>query len=397
MLLVGQDTSTGGYPMPTVQANYPHLNIPNTFGHLTGLIWRARLGHRFKSALQSLLVLVSERRGQFQGDKAIVTYPARYIGDLLGVARNTAARTIGELEMMGLVTRTVVRQHRRSGAIVTTIIHFERIAALPRVDANWRRSGKPTCPKMDGGGVPFLDRKEGYKNKEDPPKPPKPQKTRLRVQQSADALSTLRAGGRENFFKEPELEILPDELLKYDQAIESEISKAKKSAALMEAISEAVESRDSPTQKNEPSNGTSAPSKPAQSDLSPLRVEEDESGQPIAFLPVEASTRRSNSTQAKTKKANNQVRASACRRAAALLAIASAHRASASKLSNPAFQPHYPQFASSQEGVINGETEGFEPQWRKRHTNTTSLEDGKPTTPHQDPPEKSAGTFRRSP
>ena len=57
--------------------------------------------------------------------------------EVLGVKTRTANDRIRELEAAGLLTRETVRSEGLSGARVTTIIHMDRIEALPRVDADW--------------------------------------------------------------------------------------------------------------------------------------------------------------------------------------------------------------------------------------------------------------------
>lgn len=319
--------------MPTVQPNAAHLNIPNTFGHITGLIWRARLGHRFKAALQTLLVMVSERRGQFQGDRAVVTYPARYIADLLQVSPNTAARTIGELHAVGLVTRTVVRRRGYRGAIVTTIIHLDRIAALPKADEGWRRTDHPS--KVQHTSPAFLGGKEAKRKKDDPPKPPTAGKPRRQRREDQVSPSYLTAGSRKGYPDTPQVEALEPELERYDREIEME--RARRAPPEPDQV---AQESSPPVEANKPHEypPQTAPEKPES--------------------PRTAPRARAATTE--------QVRASARRYAAALVAMARVQRGVSTKSPQPSPRSQVYPTGEEQQGVINGETGSSDKPYSRR-------------------------------
>lgn len=223
--------------MPNVQSCADSININiNGYGHATGLIWRARLPYRQKAALQALLTLVSERRGQMRTDHAVVTYPARYVADLLDVAPRTASRTIGELHNLGLITRTVERFEGCAGAIVTTVIHFDRLASQPRADEGWRRR-REMMSKLADPPTPAPRKEDNTKSTTIPLSPPAGR--RLRQRRRSTLIAALAVGGRtgpEKANPRPDTGDghLAPELEAYDaQILEMQASAAKKHASAL--------------------------------------------------------------------------------------------------------------------------------------------------------------------
>lgn len=221
--------------MQNVQSNADSINISG-YGHATGLIWRARLPYRQKAALQALLTLVSERRGQMRANHAVVTYPARYVADLLDVAPCTASRTIGELHNLGLVTRTVERFEGCAGAIVTTVIHFDRLASQPRADEGWRRR-RGTAAGLSDPSAPAPRKEDNTKSTTIPLSPPAGR--RLRQRRRSTLIAALAVGGRtgpEKASPKPDTGggHLAPELEAYDaQILEMQASAAKTNAGAL--------------------------------------------------------------------------------------------------------------------------------------------------------------------
>lgn len=154
-----------------------------TFGRSAGAVMRARLGGNHKNTLMALLTLASTSRGGFQPDKVVVTYPARYVAELLQVTPASASRRLRALEDRGLITRQVYREAGRAGAEVITTVHMDRLLALGKVTDDWRRRPTPEadsrpvaggCVVPDRGVVPGTTRKEGCSRTGDlkTPQPP---------------------------------------------------------------------------------------------------------------------------------------------------------------------------------------------------------------------------------